>query len=205
VAEPGRPPATRPPAELLATAAEVRAPVERLAGEIRASHGDDVLVVAVLKGTLLFVADLLRALGGSAQVDFLAVAPYVPGTGRVRLVKDLDVDLAGRQVVLVEDIVDTGLTLGYLLGELGRRGPSSLAVCTLLDRPARRILPVPIDHVGFEIPDRFVIGYGLDHAGWYRNLPFLATGDPEVLRVEPDAYAAQLYGSMGEGEQVGFG
>jgi hypoxanthine phosphoribosyltransferase len=127
-------------------------------------------------------------------IDFLAISPYEPGTGRVRLVKDLDLDLAGRDVVLVEDIVDTGLTLAFLMGELGRRDPASLQVCTLLDRSSRRILPTPLRFVGFEIPDEFVLGYGLDYAGRYRNLDLIAVGDAEVLAADPDAYVAQLYG-----------
>ena len=183
------------PAVTLFTADELREGVRRLAQEVRTAHPDDVVLVAVLKGSLPFLADLVRAMAGEAAVDFLAISSYAAGTGRVRLVKDLDLDVRDRPVVLVEDIVDTGLTLGYLLGELGRREPASLSVCTLFDRVARRILPVSLDHVGFEVPDEFLLGYGLDYAGRYRNLPSVAAGDLEVLRVDPDAYVEQLYGS----------
>jgi hypoxanthine phosphoribosyltransferase len=149
--------------------------------------------VAVLKGSLPFVADLTRALPGEVLVDFLAISSYAPDSGRVRIVKDLDLDVRDRSVILVEDIVDTGLTMGFLLGELRRREPRRLSVCTLFDRDVRRILPVPVDHVGFTVPDAFVLGYGLDYAGRYRNLPIVALGDLEVLRVDPDVYVPQLY------------
>jgi hypoxanthine phosphoribosyltransferase len=140
-----------------------------------------------------FLADLCRALTIKPEVDFLAVSAYAPGTGRVRIVKDLDVDLLGRDVVLVEDIVDTGLTLTYLLGELRLRAPRSLATCALLDKRARRIVPTPIEHVGFVIPDEFVLGYGLDFAGRYRNLDHVVAGDLEALRNDPNAHVEQLY------------
>jgi hypoxanthine phosphoribosyltransferase len=167
--------------------------VKRLGGELSSTTDDGVVLVPVLKGSLLFVADLVRSMSVSPVVDFLAISTYAQGTGRVRLVKDLDTDIEGRDVVLVEDIVDTGLTLAYLLGELGRRSPASLRVCALLDRPGGRIVPTPLDFVGFEIPNEYVIGYGLDYAGRYRNLDVLAAADPDRLRHDPDAYVAQLY------------
>jgi hypoxanthine phosphoribosyltransferase len=187
------------PAVTLYTAAELHEGVERLAQEMRNCHPDDVVLVSVLKGSLPFLSDLARLMGGPVSIDFLAISSYAAGTGRVRLVKDLDIDVRRRPVVLVEDIVDTGLTLGFLLGELGRREPASLAVCTLFDKVARRILPVTVDHVGFEVPDVFLLGYGLDYAGRYRNLPSVAAGDLEVLRRDPDAYVSQLYGSRAAG------
>ena len=159
-----------------------------------AAYDDDVLLVAVLKGSMIFLADLVRALSIRPTVDFLAISRYEPDSGRVRLVKDLDADITGRHVLLVEDIVDTGLSLGYLLGELGRRNPASLEVCTLLDKSARRILPTPLAFVGFEVPDVFVLGYGLDFAGRYRNLEVIVAGDLAVLTADPDAYVGQLYG-----------
>lgn len=171
----------------------LRAGVRRLAREISVAHRDGVVLVAVLKGSLPFVADLVRALEVAPVVDFLAISAY-GGGGRVRLVKDLDVDIGGKHVVVVEDIVDTGLTLGYLLGELERRGPASLEVCTLLDKRVRRILPVDLAYVGFEVPDVFVLGYGLDFAGRYRNLDVVVAGDLQVLRADPDAYVPELYG-----------
>jgi hypoxanthine phosphoribosyltransferase len=127
-------------------------------------------------------------------VDFLAISSYAAGTGRVRIVKDLDVDVYGRDVVLVEDIVDTGLTLTYLLGELGRRQPRSLEVCVLLDKAVRRIVPTPIRFRGFEIADDFVLGYGLDYAERYRNVDGVVVGDLEALRGDPDAHVAELFG-----------
>jgi hypoxanthine phosphoribosyltransferase len=126
-------------------------------------------------------------------VDFMAISAYAPETGRVRLVKDLDMDITGRDVVLVEDIVDTGLTLHYLLAELGRREPRSLEACTLLDRTSRRIIPTPVRYRGFEIGDEFVLGYGLDFAQRYRNLDRVVLGDVDVLREDPDAYVPSLY------------
>jgi hypoxanthine phosphoribosyltransferase len=123
----------------------------------------------------------------------LAISSYAPGTGRVRIVKDLEVDIAGRDVVLVEDIVDTGLTLTYILGELRRRGPSSLEVCALLDKTARRLVPVPVRFVGFAIPDVFALGYGLDWQGRYRNLDRLVAGDLATLRNDPDAHVEALF------------
>ncbi|HVF74761.1 MAG TPA: hypoxanthine phosphoribosyltransferase [Acidimicrobiales bacterium] len=149
---------------------ELRAGVRRLGGELAAAYPDGVLLVGVLKGCMPFLADLVRAMPVHVELDFLAISSYAEGTGRVRLVKDLDLDIAGRDVVLVEDIVDTGLTLTYLLGELQRRGPRSLAACTLLDRRSQRIVPTPVDYIGFEIDDDFVVGYGLDEGERYRNL-----------------------------------
>jgi hypoxanthine phosphoribosyltransferase len=189
-------PETEPePARSLIDGPQLRSGVVRLGRQLSDTYRDGVVLVPVLKGSLLFVADLVRQLTIAPTVDFLAITAYAQGTGRIRLVKDLDADIAGRDVVLVEDIVDTGLTLAYLLGELGRRQPASLQVCTLLDRPARRILPTPVRFVGFEIPDEFVIGYGLDYAGRYRNLDLVAAADPAVLRADPDAYVNQLYGA----------
>jgi hypoxanthine phosphoribosyltransferase len=149
---------------------QLRAGVQRLGGELSAAYPDGVLLVGVLKGCMPFLADLVRAMPVAVELDFLAISAYAEGTGRVRLVKDLDVDIAGRHVVLVEDIVDTGLTLTYLLGELRRRGPRSVATCTLLDRVSQRIVPTPVEYVGFEIADDFVVGYGLDFEEQYRNL-----------------------------------
>jgi len=183
-----------PRVEPLIDREQLRAAVRRLAGEISAAHGDGVVLVSVLKGSLLFLADLVRALEVAPVVDFLAISSYGGGGGRVRLVKDLDLDISGREVVLVEDVVDTGLTLGYLLGELRRRHPASLEVCALLDKRVRRILPVELAYVGFEVPDVFALGYGLDFAGRYRNLDLVVAGDLQVLTADPDAYVAELYG-----------
>jgi hypoxanthine phosphoribosyltransferase len=154
-----------------------------------------VLLVAVLKGSVFFLADLVRVVSVEVEVDFLSISSYAPGTGRVRIVKDLDSDLFDRDVVLVEDIVDTGLTLTYLLGELGRRGPRSLEACTLLDKRQRRIVPTPVRYVGFEIGDEFALGYGMDYAERYRNLDHVVAGDIRALLEDPDAHVHDLYGS----------
>ena len=181
------------PARVLIPAEDLRAGVQRLAAELSEAYDDGVLLVAVLKGSVPFLADLVRALTIVPHVDFLAISAYAPETGRVRIVKDLDADIAGRDVVLVEDIVDTGLTLTYLLGELARRGPRSLEVCALLDKVTRRIVPTPVRFVGFTVGDDFVVGYGLDFAERYRNLELVAAGDLAALRADPDAHVDQFY------------
>lgn len=164
-----------------------------MAAEISAAHTDGVVLVAVLKGSIPFLSDLVRRLTIVPVIDFMAISAYAPETGRVRIVKDLDMDISGRDVVLVEDIVDTGLTLHYLLAELGRRNPRSLEACTLLDRTSRRIIPTPVRYRGFEIGDEFVLGYGLDFSQRYRNLDRVVLGDVGVLRGDPDAYVPSLY------------
>ena len=164
-----------------------------MAAEISAVHSDGVVLVAVLKGSLPFLSDLVRRLTVVPEIDFMAISAYAPASGRVRIVKDLDTDISGRDVVLVEDIVDTGLTLHYLLAELGRRQPRSLEACTLLDRTSRRIIPTPVRYRGFEVGDEFVVGYGLDYEQRYRNLDRVVVADPAVLRDDPDAYVPSLY------------
>jgi len=171
--------------------------VERVGRELSEAYkdSDSVLLVAVLKGSVLFLADLVRAVDPRipVEVDFLAISAYAPDTGRVRIVKDLDADVYDRDVVLVEDIVDTGLTLAYIVGELHRRGPRSLEVCALFDKTARRILPTPLRFVGFEVPDDFLLGYGLDHAERYRNLDCVMAGDLAALRADPDAHVEAVF------------
>lgn len=152
-----------------------------------------MLLVAVLKGSVPFLADLVRAMTVVPEVDFMAISSYAHDTGRVRIVKDLDSDIYGRRVVLVEDIVDTGLTLTYLLNQLRGRQPASLDVCALLDKVARRIVPTPVRYRGFEIGDDFVLGYGLDFAERYRNLDRVVVGDLEALQADPDAHVEELY------------
>ena len=139
--------------------------------------GRSLLLVGVLKGAMFFLSDLMRRLEVSCEVDFMAVASYGSSTsssGVVRILKDLDAPIEGREVLIVEDIVDSGLTLSYLLRTLRARDPASLEVCALLTKPERRKVELPIRYVGFEIPNRFVIGYGLDHAERFRNLPYVA-------------------------------
>jgi hypoxanthine phosphoribosyltransferase len=172
---------------------ELQTEILRLGREISAAYDDGVVLIAVLKGAVPFLADLVRQLAVVPIVDFLAISAYAPETGRVRIVKDLDLDVYGRDVVLVEDIVDTGLTLTYLLGELRRRGPRSVEACTLLDKSVRRIVPTPVRFTGFDIGDEFVLGYGLDYAGRYRNLDRILTGDLAVLQSDPDAYVGELF------------
>jgi len=142
----------------------------------------NLCLVTVLKGGLFFLADLARAIDLDLAIDFMAVSPYQIGVGgKVRVTKDLSDDITGADVVLVEDIVDTGLTVNYVLGMLRARGPATLAVCTLLDKPARRIADVPIAYCGFTLPDRFAIGYGLDVGGHYRNLGYIAALKDEAV------------------------
>ncbi|MBW3669674.1 MAG: hypoxanthine phosphoribosyltransferase [Actinobacteria bacterium] len=167
---------------------ELRAGVARLGAEIGADYPDGVVLVGVLKGCIPFLADLVRALTVPVEVDFLAISAYAEGTGRVRLVKDLDTDIADRDVVLVEDIVDTGLTLTYLLGELRHRDPRSLQACTLLDRTSQRIVPTPVRYVGFDVDDDYVVGYGLDHGERGRNLDMVVALD----QGDADAYVESL-------------
>jgi hypoxanthine phosphoribosyltransferase len=158
--------------------------VGELAAEISADYaGKELLLVGVLKGAIFFIADLMRELQVVCEVDFMAISSYGAATdssGVVRILKDLDASLEGRHVLIVEDIVDSGLTLSYLMRNLASRGPASLEVCALLTKPARREIEVPVRYVGFEIPDRFVVGYGLDFAERHRNLPYVA-----VLRDPP--------------------
>lgn len=171
--------------------------MRRLAAELSAAYpggwGGEVVLVAVLKGSVPFLADLVRQMSTVPVVDFMAISTYAPDSGRVRIVKDLEIDVYGKDVVLVEDIVDTGLTLTYLLGVLRRRGPRSVEACVLLDKAVRRIVPTPVRFRGFEVGDDFVLGYGLDYAGRYRNLNRVVAGDLRVLRGDADAYVQELY------------
>jgi hypoxanthine phosphoribosyltransferase len=178
---------------ILYDADDLETAVRRLGAEISAAHPDGVLLVAVLKGSVLFLADLVRELTVPVEIDFLGISSYAPDSGRVRVTKDLEADIGARAVVLVEDVVDTGLTLAYLLAQLKEREPASLRVCTLFDKRARRIVPQPLDYVGFEIGDEFVVGYGLDFRGRYRNLGLVASGDLDALAADPDAHVADLY------------
>lgn len=134
-------------------------------------------VVCLLKGSAIFTADLVRAINIPLILDFMAISSYI-GNDMVKIVKDLDTEIAGREVLIVEDIIDTGLTLNYLMKMLRARHPSGVHLCTLLDRPARRIIEIPIKYCGFEIPDVYVVGYGLDDQQYYRNLPFIGVLNP---------------------------
>ena len=159
------------------SAADIQARVHALAGEIRHDHPDGVHLVCVLKGAFVFLSDLARAIDGRISLDFIAVSSYGSSTkssGQVQLLKDLDTPLEGRDVVIVEDIVDTGLTLMYLQQILRARSPRSLRTACLLSKPSRRKVDVPVEYIGFTIEDKFVVGYGLDYAEQYRNLPYIA-------------------------------
>jgi len=138
--------------------------------------GREVLAVGILKGAMIFLADLVRSITVPVQIDFVAITSYgssARSSGAVRILKDLDESIAGRHVLVVEDIVDSGLTLNYLAANLAARAPASLKICTLLNKPTRRVVPVSVAYSGFDIPDEFVVGYGLDYAGRHRNLPYI--------------------------------
>ena len=155
--------------------------IKELGEEVsRDYEGRSLLLIGVLKGAVFFLADLMRHLDVDCEVDFMAVSSYGASTessGVVRILKDLDAPIEGKHVLIVEDIVDSGLTLSYLYRMLGARKPATLEVCALLTKPDRREIDLPISYVGFEIPNRFVIGYGLDHAERFRNLPYVAALD----------------------------
>jgi hypoxanthine phosphoribosyltransferase len=185
---------------VVADAEGVRRRVRELGDELVARHAGDapadgLVVVGVLKGSVPFVADLVRAIPTTVLVDFVAVSSYRPGAGRVRLVKDLGLDVAGRAVVLAHDVVHTGLTTAYLVGELVRRGARSVEVCALVDRGTRRLVPIDVDLAGFSVGDDYIVGMGLDHRGRYRNLDALVAVDQEALDADPDALVGELYGA----------
>lgn len=168
--------------ETLITANRVRQRVRELAAEIERDYptGEEIHLVGVLKGGFMFMADLIRAMSSRVTLDFIAVSSYAQSTrstGEVRLLKDVDSRLVNRHVVLVEDIVDTGLTLTYLQDILRARAPRSLRTACLLSKPSRRLVDVPVEYIGFTIEDRFVVGYGLDYAEKYRNLEYIAVLD----------------------------
>lgn len=171
-------------AEILISEEQIKHRVAELGVRISNDFaGEQILIIAVLKGALLFLADLIRHIDLPLAIDFLAVSSYGAGTessGVVRILKDLDETIEHRNVIIVEDIVDSGRTLDYLLRMLRQRHPATLHVCTLLDKTVCRVIPVPIDYVGFEVPDAFVVGYGLDYAEHYRQLPFIGVLKPEI-------------------------
>ena len=170
--------------KVLITEEEIQRRLAEMAGEIDTDYqGRDLLLVGVLKGAVMVMADLARALHSPVEMDWMAVSSYGSGTkssGVVRILKDLDKDITGRSVLIVEDIIDSGLTLSWLMSNLGSRGPASVEVCTLLRKPEAAQVDVPVRYVGFDIPNEFVIGYGLDYAERYRNLPFVGTLAPHV-------------------------
>ena len=171
--------------EVLIEADALQQRVAELGEEISADYaGRDLLLVGVLKGAVFFMADLMRHLAIPCEIDFMAISSYGDSTdssGVVRILKDLDINIEGRHVLVVEDIIDSGLTLSYLIRNLEAREPATLEICALLTKPERREIDVPVRYVGFEIPNRFVIGYGLDFAERYRNLPYVGVLDPAQL------------------------
>ena len=173
-------------AQVLISEDRLQSRIAQLGEKISADYkGLDPILVCVLKGGYVFLADLTRRLSVRHSVDFMATSSYgnaTESTGVVRILKDLDTDIGGRHVLIVEDIIDTGQTLSYLLENLRSRKPASIRICTLLSKPARREVELKVDYLGFEIPDEFVIGYGLDYAEAYRNLPFIGVLKPEVYR-----------------------
>jgi len=165
------------PVEILLSEEEIQKRVAELASEIRRDFPDGLHLVAVLKGAFVFLSDLVRHMTGDVSLDFMALSSYAKGTtssGEVRVLKDLDTTLDGKNVVIIEDIVDTGLTLNYLQDILRARNPRSLRTACLLSKPSRRQVNVKVEYIGFTIEDRFVVGYGLDYAEKYRNLPYIA-------------------------------
>ncbi|MEI7771478.1 MAG: hypoxanthine phosphoribosyltransferase [Chloroflexales bacterium] len=171
--------------KVLIAEGQIQARVRELGAQISADYREagNLLLVGVLKGCAMFMMDLVREIDIPLSFDFIAVASYGQSTessGVVRMLKDLDVDLAGRNVLIVEDIIDSGLTLAYLRGQLLRRSPASLRICTLLNKPERRTADVSVDYLGFDIPNEFVVGYGLDYAERYRNLPYIGVLRPEI-------------------------
>jgi hypoxanthine phosphoribosyltransferase len=170
--------------EVLISHQQIRERTEELGRQITEDYrGKDPLLICILKGGLMFLADLMREVDLPLEIDFIAVSSYgysTESSGVVRILMDLERNIQGRHVLIVEDIIDTGRTLSYIIENLRTRGPASVKVCTLLDKPARRELEIAIDYVGFTIPDRFVIGYGLDYGEIYRNLPFVGILKPEL-------------------------
>jgi hypoxanthine phosphoribosyltransferase len=171
--------------EVLIDEETLAARVAELGAEVSADYeGRDLLLIGVLKGAVFFMADLMRHLTVPCEVDFMAISSYGAATdssGIVRILKDLDISIEGRDVLVVEDIIDSGLTLSYLMRNLESREPATLDVCALLTKPSRREVDVPVRYVGFEIPNKFVVGYGLDFAERYRNLPYVGVLDEHLL------------------------
>jgi len=174
--------------QVLYSADEIAARVRAIGREISSDYkGKRPILVGVLKGVFPFMADLLRAITIPVEVDFMAVASYSSSTrdlGYVRLQKDLDMPIEGRHVLFVEDVIDTGLTLNYLLRNLHARGPATLQVCSLFCKPLRRLIKIPVRYRGFDLPDKFVVGYGLDYRELYRNLPYVGLLKAEVFKPE---------------------
>lgn len=172
---------------IIITDEQIKEKIEQLGQKISNDykHSDNFLLVGVLKGAVLFMSDLIRHIDNPLQIDFMAVSSYGSSTessGVVRILKDLDETVEGKDILVVEDIIDSGLTLSYMCNILRSRKPASLKICALLDKPSRRKVDLKVDYLGFEIPDYFVVGYGLDYAGKYRNLPHICVLKPEIYQ-----------------------
>ncbi|SDF17147.1 hypoxanthine phosphoribosyltransferase [Sporolituus thermophilus] len=172
--------------EVLLSSEQLSARIREMGRQISADYaGKEILMIGVLRGAVIFMADLARAIDVPVALDFMAVSSYGASTtssGVVRILKDLDEDVEGKHLLIVEDIIDSGLTLNYLLDNLRSRKPASIKICTLLNKPERRKVDVQVDYNGFTIPDHFVVGYGLDYAEKYRNLPFIGILKPEAYK-----------------------
>lgn len=170
--------------EILVTEEEIQSKVKELAEKITEDYkGKNLILVGILKGAVMFLSDLAKNIKLPLQMDFMAVSSYgnsAKSTGEVRIIKDLEFSVEDKDILIVEDIIDTGLTLSYLTDNLKKRGAKSVKIVTLLDKPERRRVNVPVDYVGFIIPDEFIIGYGIDYAELYRNLPYVAALSEEV-------------------------
>ena len=170
--------------EILFSEEQLKTRVQEIAHEIERDYqGKEIMLISVLRGSFIFMADLCRAIDLPCTLDFMSVSSYGKGTtssGQVQITKDLSEDITGRHIIVVEDILDSGNTLSYLLKILQHRHPASIRLCTLLDKPDRRVKPVEVHYSGFTIPDAFVVGYGLDYAEKYRNLPYIGVLKPEV-------------------------
>lgn len=175
--------------EILISEEEIKAKLKELGKRITEDYKgvDNILLVGVLKGAVLFIADLIRHIDLPLEIDFMAVSSYGASTessGVVRILKDLEQTIQGKNILIVEDIIDSGLTLSYLYNLLKSRKPADIKICTLLDKPSRRKIDIKVDYVGFEIPDYFVVGYGLDYNEKYRNLPFIGVLKPEAINAK---------------------
>jgi hypoxanthine phosphoribosyltransferase len=172
--------------EILISELELKNICERIGQDITRDYWDkDLMVIGILKGANVFMSDLIRQIDHPIDIDFMAVSSYglsTESSGVVKILKDLDLSIEGRDILIVEDIIDTGLTLKYLTENLRSRKPRSIKICTLLDKPARRKVDLPIDYKGVEVPDEFIVGYGIDYAEKYRNLPYVAILKPEVYK-----------------------
>lgn len=170
--------------EVLVSEEDIKKKINEIGAKISEDYmGKNLLMVSILKGSVVFMADLMRAITIPLRIDFMSVSSYGSGvktSGVVKILKDLDIPITGYDVLLVEDILDSGLTLNYIIEILKKRNPKSIRICTLLDKPETRKVPVKTDYYGFIIPDKFVVGYGLDYSQKYRNLPYIGVLKPEV-------------------------